>query len=64
MDEEQSQRVNYLYDAIKEYAQIETAKFVTGERSLDEIDEYFDEIEALGATEYVQIYTDYYNAMK
>lgn len=64
LDEEQSQRVNYLYDAIKEYAQIETAKFVTGERSLDEIDEYFDEIEALGATEYVQIYTDYYNAMK
>ena len=38
----------------------ETAKFITGQRDISELNDYFDEIEALGATEYVQIYADYY----
>ncbi|MBQ8189265.1 MAG: extracellular solute-binding protein [Lachnospiraceae bacterium] len=50
--------------AIEEYATIEMAKFVTGERSLDELDDYFDTIDELGAAEYVQIYADYYASMK
>jgi len=49
---------------INDYAEAETAKFITGKRSLDEIDDYFDEIEKLGATEYVQYYKDYYEASK
>lgn len=59
-DEETQERVDELYVAIKEYAMAETAKFVTGQRSLDELDAYFDQIEALGAKEYVQYYADYY----
>lgn len=59
-DEKTQERVDELYVAIKEYATAETAKFVTGQRSLDELDAYFDQLESLGSTEYVQYYADYY----
>lgn len=49
---------------IEEYASKETAKFVTGARSLDEIDAYFDELDALGAQRYVEIYKDYYENLQ
>ena len=42
----------------------ETAKFVVGDRPIEEMGDYFDEIEKLGATEYVQIHADYYAAVK
>lgn len=48
---------------INEYATQESAKFITGARSLDELDAYFDEIERLGALEYVEFFTEYYNSI-
>lgn len=62
LDAETTERASNLLVAIKEYASQEMAKFITGARSLEELDSYFDEIERLGATEYVQIYKDYYES--
>lgn len=63
-DAETASYLNSLYVIISEYATQETAKFITGARSLDELDAYFDEIEKLGAKEYVQYYSDYYKSIK
>ena len=46
------------------YAEEEIAKFINGDRSLDTVDAFFDELEALGAAEYVQYYADYYESTK
>ena len=61
---EETERANELKNALDLYATTETAKFITGQRSLDELDAYFDEMERLGAEEYVQIYKDYYESMQ
>ena len=47
---------------IREYSSQETANFVLGRRPLTdaELDKYFAEIEALGATEILQVYREYY----
>lgn len=63
-DEETTIRVTELKTLIDDYASQEIAKFIIGERPLSEIDEYFAELEALGADEYVQYYADYYEASK
>ena len=63
LDQETALRAANLLTVITEYAEQESAKFVTGTRSLDELDSYFDEIERLGATEYVEIYQNYYDSM-
>ena len=60
LDPATQETANDLYVALKEFAVQETAKFITGQRDISELNDYFDEIEALGATEYVQIYADYY----
>lgn len=60
LDAEMSVEVGNMYTAIKEYAASESAKFITGRRDLSELDAYFDEIEALGAKKYVEIYKEYY----
>lgn len=49
-----------LQTVIKNYVDAETAKFVVGQRSLDELDAYFEELKALGIDEYVQICKDVY----
>ena len=59
LDQDTATQAANLLTVISEYAEQESAKFVTGARSLSELDAYFDEIERLGATEYVQIYQDY-----
>ena len=63
LDQDTALRAANLLTVIKEYAEQESAKFVTGARPLSELDAYFAEIERLGATEYVQIYQDYYDSM-
>lgn len=60
LDPSLSIEVGNMFATIKEYAASESAKFITGRRPLSELDAYFDEIEALGAKEYVEIYRDYY----
>ena len=64
LDAETAVEAGNLLVMLQEYAMKETAKFVTGARSLDEIDDYFNELESLGAKEYVQIYKDYYESTK
>jgi hypothetical protein len=49
--------------ALKEYSMTETAKFIIGERDLAELPDYFDEMDALGAAEYVQYHQDYFDAV-
>ena len=43
-----------------EHRAAETAKFVTGARSMDEWDDFVAEMKALGADEYQQIYDEAY----
>jgi len=64
LDAATQERADELFVALKEFATTETAKFVVGERDIAELSDYFDEIDALGATEYVKIYADYYAALK
>lgn len=61
-DEETSLRVAELKTLIEEYAQQEIAKFVIGDRDLSEVDAFFNELESLGADEYIGYYVDYYAA--
>ena len=62
LDAETSIEVGSMMAIIREYAAQETANFVVGRRPLtdEELDKYFDEIEALGAKEVVEIYRQYY----
>lgn len=59
-DEATAEKVDALVVLVREYAIQETAKFVTGRRSLDEIDAYFDEIEKLGAVQILEFTKQYY----
>lgn len=61
-DADTTSRLSELKTLIDDYATQEIAKFVTGARDLSEIDDYFAELESLGADEYVQYYADYYAA--
>ena len=63
-DEDTTLRVEELQTLISEYASLESAKFIIGTRNLSEVDKFFDELEKLGADEYVQYYADYYAATK
>ena len=61
-DIETQETVNDLYVTIKEFANTEAAKFITGERPIEELSNYFDEIDALGAQEYIKIHQDNFDA--
>lgn len=63
LDSETATAAANLKTVLQEYAKQETAKFITGARSLDELDAYFTEMEELGAAEYVKIYQDYYDSL-
>ena len=63
-DTETQTKLNNQLVLISDYSQTESAKFITGARSLDELDDYFDEIERLGALEYVEAYANYYSSTK
>jgi hypothetical protein len=59
-DVETTERVADLKQVINEYAETEFAKFVTGKRSLSELDAYFNEIDRIGAQELISIYASHY----
>lgn len=63
-DEETTLRIEELQTLIDEYANQEIAKFIIGTRPLSELDDYFAEMDKLGAAEYVQYYADYYASMQ
>ena len=64
LDAETALEMGNLLTALAEYGSAETAKFITGARPLSELDEYFDEMEKLGALDYVKVYQECYDAMK
>ena len=57
MDEETSIAVSDLKTVIQNYVETETARFVTGARSLDEFDSYLAELEKMNVDEYLGYYT-------
>ncbi len=63
-DAETATTVTNLGVLLSDYSKAETAKFITGARPLEELDDYFDEMDRLGATELLKYYDDYYQAMK
>jgi len=63
-DSATTERVIELKVQLQEYAMTETAKFVVGERDISELNDYFDEMDNLGAQEYIQIHQDYFDAVK
>lgn len=63
-DEETAEKVDSLVMLVREYAMQETAKFVTGRRPLSEIDDYFNEIDKLGAVQILEFAREYYAEMK
>lgn len=62
LTEEVSLRTTELGTVIKDHIKSESAKFITGIRPLDEIDDYFKELEQLGVQEYIEIYQDAYSS--
>lgn len=56
MSVEDVERFSDLQTVIMNYVNVETSKFVVGQKSLDEVDEFFDELNKLGADEYLEIY--------
>lgn len=63
-DVETNERVIELKSVIDAYVEAETAKFITGARALneEELNKYFDGLDAIGYQEYLQYYVDYYAA--
>ncbi len=59
-DEDTTDRIIELEAVLKDKIENETAKFITGARSLDEFDTYLEEVRKLGADEYVEYYADAY----
>lgn len=57
---EENEAITDLKSVLESYAIPEIAKFVTGTRPLDELEDYFNELDALGYQEYVGYYVDYY----
>ena len=57
-----SSRAAELKTLLKQHIEQETAEFITGIRPLSELDTYFEELEALGVEEYVEIYRAAYSS--
>lgn len=60
MDEETSARYSDLATVIGNYVNEESAKFIVGQRSLDEVDQFFEELQDLGIEEYEEIVQNAY----
>ena len=59
-DEDTNDRIIELQSLLKNHIEAETAKFITGARSLDEFDQYIEELKKIGVEEYVGYYADAY----
>lgn len=65
-DPDTSIELSNISTAVWEYANQEIAKFVTSARPLtdEELNNYFDTLESLGASEYLQAHKDYYESIR
>ena len=64
LPDEINTRLSDLQTIIKTYATTETAKFITGQRPLDDFDKYIEELKGIGVEEYLGYYADYYESYK
>jgi len=62
-DAETQEIIDDLKVTLKEYSLTECARFITGERDLAELPDYFDEMDALGAQDYIKYHQDYFDAV-
>ena len=60
MSVDQSTRYTDLGTVLGNYADAETAKFIVGQRSLDEVDEFLEELMAMGGEEYLALCRELY----
>lgn len=60
MSEEQNASYTDLSTVIGEYVDSETAKFVVGQRPLDELDDFMEELKAMGGEEYLELCKEIY----
>ncbi|MCR2048395.1 extracellular solute-binding protein [Acetatifactor muris] len=58
---EQKEEADNYATVINDYVTQETAKFIAGERPLDEFDAYQNELKDLGVEDYINIYKDAYS---
>lgn len=63
MDADTAIEVSDLSTVLSSYMQTETAKFVTGLRSLDEFPQYLKELDSMGLQEYLGYYVEYYEGV-
>lgn len=61
LDADTSAQVADLRSVINNYAEEQIALFITGARSLDEMDVFKEELDSMGMEELLKIYTDAYN---
>ncbi len=64
MDAETSADAADLMAVVKNYIVAETAKFITGSRPIDQVDDYLREVNAAGGDELNEIYNELYEAYK
>ena len=63
-DVKTTQRLSDLSPVINDFANIQFAQFVTGQRPLSQINDYFAELDRLNFQEYLKYYQDYYEKIK
>ena len=55
MSSDNLERYSDLRTVIKNHVDVETAKFVVGQRPLSELDDFFEELKAIGSEEYTEL---------
>ena len=60
LDADSAARYTDLYTVIKNYVDAETAKFVVGQRPLEELDQFQEELKNMNIEEYQKLCHDYY----
>lgn len=60
LSEEEALHATEMATVIKEYVNTETPKFMLGERPLEEVDEFWEELKEMGIEEYIEIYREAY----
>lgn len=64
LDGETSNRLTELTTLIEPYIQEQVALFITGGRSIDEVEQFAQELESMGIEDLLKIYQDIYTASK
>lgn len=60
--EDESLRATELVTVLNNHITSESAKFITGVRSVDEIDTFFEELESMGVEEYITMYENAFSS--